>query len=299
MKIRYKLLEAPKYLVFWILLDATYILLLFSFLSREIPLSFTGFLFVHLLSITLGTVVMYSGLGAGILWIPVLTFLNIRPLEAVSISIFTQIAGKGTGSLTYFFNGLVDMKTAIRFTPMALIGVTLGFMAGFYIPLEYERILLYIFLLIAGYLLMKTIQSLNAPEPNIDKRLTPNEYSLYKSYPVVILSSFFTGLLSIGNTDWLIPHMEQKLNMSTSRSVATGLFIMFITIIFYLFLVCVSVWTKNASWPEGTYLLFATCSGVIIGGQVGTRLVRIPWFKNHQKHTFILLLAMSMIHLIW
>ncbi|WP_022665683.1 sulfite exporter TauE/SafE family protein [Desulfospira joergensenii] len=300
MKLWSPLLKAPKYLVFWMLADAVYVFLLSFFLDTGIPLGFSRFIFVHLLAIAVGAMVMFTGLGAGVLWIPVLTFLNIRPSEAVAISIFTQIAGKGTGSLTYLFNGMVDSKTAVAFIPMALAGVTMGFWAGFYIPMAYERLLLYIFLLIAGYLLMRTIQSLHIHDSDIDKRSasdTPIHYA--KSYPVVILSSFFTGLLSIGNTDWLIPHMTTKLNMPTSRAVATSLFIMFVTILFYLFLVCVSVWFGHASWPQGTSLLFATCSGVIMGGQIGTRLIRIPWFKKYQKHTFIILLAMSIIHLLW
>ncbi len=298
MEIWSRMLKLPLHLAFWIVTDAVYVFFLFSFPGMEIPLTFSKFIFIHILAIIVGTMVMFSGLGAGVLWIPVLTFLNISPSGAISISIFTQIAGKGTGSLTYLLNGMVDLKIAARFIPRAFVGVTLGFLAGFYIPLEYERILIYIFLIIAGYLLMRTIQSLNDPAPDIDS-LTLDEWPLRKSYPVVVLSSFFTGLLSIGNTDWLIPHMEQKLNMATSRAVATGLFIMFATLLFFLFLVFISVWTGSADWPEGTSLLFATCSGVIMGGQVGTRLVRIPWIQKYQKHAFILLLAMSMIHLIW
>ncbi len=300
MKIRLGLLNAPKYLFFWILFDVVYVFSLSPFFGNNIPLTLPSFLMVHGLAIAVGTLVMFSGLGAGVLWIPVLTFLEIRPSEAVAISIFTQIAGKGTGSLTYLFNGMVDLSIAARFIPMALVGVTLGFLAGFYLPPAYERVLIYVFLLIAGYLLMKTIQSLNDPDPEFHREISYNrEQPLSKSYPVVLISSFFTGLLSIGNTDWLIPHMTLKLNIPTFRAVATALFIMFVTILFYLFLVCISVWFGNATWPEGSYLLFATCSGVVMGGQIGTRLIRVPWFKKHQKHTFILLLTMSMIHLIW
>lgn len=301
MKIWSRLRNAPGHLVFWVIADAVYVFFISLFLGTDIPLNFSRFIVVHLLAIAVGTMVMFAGLGAGVLWIPVLTFLDIRVSEAVAISIFTQIAGKGTGSLTYLFNGIVDMKTAINFIPMAILGVTLGFLAGFYVPVAYDRFLLYIFLLIAGYLLMRTIQSLNTPPDTHIKKVADTKETppLCKSYPVVVISSFFTGLLSIGNTDWLIPHMTLKLNMPTFRAVATGLFIMFVTILFYLILVCISVWFGNASWPHGTSLLFATCSGVIMGGQIGTRLIRIPWLKKHQKHTFIILLAMSIIHLIW
>ena len=301
MKMAALIFKAPRYLIFWILADALYLFSLSWFLGTQIPLSGSRFILVHALAVCVGAMVMFTGLGAGVLWIPVLTFLDIRPSEAVALSIFTQIAGKGTGSLTYLFNGMVDAKTAAAFIPMALVGVALGFLTGLYIPETYERVLLYIFLLIAGYLLMRTIQSLHTQEQGEEKK-TPEaagRYPLVKSYPVVILSSFFTGLLSIGNTDWLIPHMSLKLNMPTSRAVATGLFIMFVSTLFYLFLVCMSVWTNNASWPRGTSLLFATCSGVIMGGQIGTRLIRIPWFERHQKHMFIILLAMSIIHLLW
>jgi len=300
LKMAAAMLRAPRHLIFWILADALYLFVLSGFLGTAIPLSLSRFILVHVLAVCVGAMVMFTGLGAGVLWIPVLTFLGIRPSEAVAISVFTQIAGKGTGSLTYLLNGMVDKKTAVAFIPMALAGVTLGFLTGFYIPPAYERILLYIFLLIAGYLLMRTIQSLHSPGPGADSPWpAPARTDFAQSYPVVIISSFFTGLLSIGNTDWLIPHMTLKLRIPTSRAVATGLFIMFVTTLFYLFLVCMSVWTGNADWPRGTSLLFATCSGVILGGQIGTRLVRIPWFAIHQKHMFIILLAMSIVHLLW
>ncbi|QBH14034.1 sulfite exporter TauE/SafE family protein [Desulfobacter hydrogenophilus] len=300
MEILFWLRKIPRYFVFWVLIDIIYIFFISSFLGTGIPLSLSQFIGVHLLAIAVGTMVMFAGLGGGVLWIPVLTFLDIRPSEAVAISIFTQIAGKGTGSLTYLFYGMVDMEKAASFIPMALLGVTLGFLAGFCIPTAYERFLLYIFLLIAGYLLMRTIQSLNTQNSDAAEKIPRDTMPpLRRSYPVVVFSSFFTGFLSIGNTDWLIPHMTLKLNMETSRAVATSLFIMFVTILFYLILVCISVWVGNASWPHGTSLLFATCSGVIMGGQIGTRLIRIPWLKKHQKHTFIILLAMSIIHLIW
>ncbi|ACL02721.1 protein of unknown function DUF81 [Desulfatibacillum aliphaticivorans] len=299
MKIGAYLLRLPRFMLFWLALDGVYIAVLSPYLGGRIPLGFTEFILVHLLGVVVGTMVMFTGLGAGMLWIPVLTVLHIRPSEAVSISIFTQIAGKGAGSLSYLISGKVDLKIAARFIPMALIGVTIGYIAGYFIPQEYERVLLYIFLLVAGYLLMQMIQSLNEPEEKKSLRSPEQSPFLTKSWPLVAASSFFTGLLSIGNTDWIIPHMEQKLNLPTWKAVATGLFIMFITILFYLLLVCISVWLDYRAWPQGTSLLFATCSGVVLGGQIGVRLTRFPWFRKHQKHAFILLLAASMIHLLW
>ncbi|MCB2188134.1 MAG: sulfite exporter TauE/SafE family protein [Deltaproteobacteria bacterium] len=296
-QIRHLLLHTPQYLVSWLIADALYILVLSAYLGQEISLTLPKFILVHLLGVAVGTMVMFSGIGAGVLWIPVLTLLDIRPAEAVSISIFTQIAGKGMGSLTYLLTGLVDLAVAKRLIPLALLGVGLGYFSGFYLSFQYERLLLYIFLIIAVYLLVRTVQSLYRPAE--ESKEPPSERKLTKSYPVAVFSSFFTGLLSIGNTDWLIPHMEQKLGMPTHRAVATGLFIMFATTLFYLLLMSLNVWAGFRAWPPGTPLLFATCSGVVVGGQFGTRLTRYPWFRGHQKHAFILMLTLSIIHLLW
>ena len=114
-----------------------------------------------------------------------------------------------------------------------------------------------------------------------------------------MVSSFFTGLLSIGNSDWLIPHMESNLKMHPSRAVATGLFIMFCCSLFFLCLSAATVWAGMQSWPQSSPILLATCSGVIVGGQIGTRLVKVQWLKDHQKHAFILMLCLSIIHLLW
>ncbi len=287
----------PRYLPAWVLMDFIYLGIICIFLGSEIHLSVSQFMVFHLAGVLIGTMVMFTGLGAGMLWVPILTLMDIKPSEAVSISIFTQIAGKGIGSLTYLVSGMVDLEVARRLIPCSLLGAFFGYVAGFLISGKYEKALLYVFVLVAGYLLVKMIQSLN--EPPVENRAHYEKIDMKGSYPIALVSSFFTGFLSIGNTDWLIPHMERKLKMTTSRAVATGLFIMFLTSLFFLLMTFISVCLNLRSWPHSTSILFATCSGVILGGQVGTRLIRYRWFRERQKHAFILLLAMSIIHLLW
>jgi uncharacterized protein len=282
--------------IFWIVLDALYIGLLYTYVP-ELPLSFNEFILAHCFGIVIATMVMFAGLGAGVLWIPLLTFLKVNPSEAVSISIFTQIAGKGIGSFNYFRAGMIDMKVARYFLPFAFVGVTLGFTAGFMISKQSEKLLLYLFIAVALTLLIQMLKSLGqTTEP--DQRAIDKE-TLKRSRLIVVMSSFFTGLLSIGNNDWLIPYMEQHLNIPTSRAIPTGLFVMLCCSLFFLALSALSVLTGFRSWPESTPILLATCSGVAVGGQIGTRLVQVRWLKNHQKHAFILMLGLSIIHLLW
>lgn len=284
-----------KTVIVWFMLDALYLGSLYIFFGHGFPYGLK-FLGAHVFAIGIATLVMYTGLGAGVLWIPILTFLDLSPAEAVTISIFTQIAGKGMGSFIYLKAGTVDLQVARTFLPYALFGVMLGYFAGFGLSLKYETLLLYMFVAVAFCLLVMMVKSLFDENGNGAK--TFNEEAMKKSGFIVTTSSFFTGLLSIGNSDWLIPHMERNLRMPTHRAVATGLFVMFVVTIFYLVLTLLSVAAGIRQFPAHTPLLLATCSGVILGGRIGPCFLNFQWFKKRQKHAFIIMLLVSIIHLL-
>jgi hypothetical protein len=289
--------NSTHYLVTWIFLDAFYLPALLLLTPWTAGLSAAEFFMAHGFAIAVGSIVMFTGVGGGMLWIPLLTLLEVKPSEAIFISIFTQLAGKGMVSVTYLLKGLVDVRVARCFVPYALFGTLVGYVSGFFISAKYERILIYVFVLAATCLLLRMLHSLYHDPLERDKVFDVD--AMKNSRLIVIISSFFTGLLSIGNSDWLVPHMERKLKMQTVSAVATGLFVMFTTLVFFLVLTAGSIGLGLRDWPATTPLLFATCSGVMLGGQIGTRLIRFQWLRERQKHAFILVLALSIIHLLW
>jgi hypothetical protein len=291
-----KLSKQTEYLVFWIAMDIIYILAIWIVLDIQL-LPVHIFFIAHIFGIIVATLVMFTGIGAGVLWLPLLTFSGIPPSEAISLSIFTQIAGKGIGTINYIRDGVANLRVIRHFLPYSFIGITIGFMASCLLSLKSERLLLYVFVGVAFYLLIQMLQSLYTDHRNYCLQL--EERAMKKSRLIVICSSFFTGLLSIGNSDWLIPHMKQKLRMSTPESVATGIVIMFFSVVFYLMLTIACVFLGLNEWPEHSPILFSTCSGVMMGGQIGTRLTRFEWLRKTQQHAFIILLALSIIHLLW
>ncbi len=284
-----------KTVILWFMIDAVYLAGLYIFFNQGFPYGMK-FLGAHVFAIGIATLVMYTGLGAGVLWIPILTFLDLSPAEAVTISVFTQIAGKGMGSFIYLKAGTVDLKVARTFLPYALFGVMAGYFAGFGLSLKYETLLLYMFVAVAFCLLVMMVKSLF--DENGTGTKTFNEDAMKKSGFIVTASSFFTGLLSIGNSDWLIPHMERNLRMPTHRAVATGLFVMFSVTIFFLVLTLGSVAAGIREFPDHMPILLATCSGVILGGRIGPCFLNFQWFQKRQKHAFILMLIVSIIHLL-
>jgi len=291
-----KLSKLSEYLIFWIVLDIIYILVIWTVLDIQL-LPVHIFFIAHIFGIIVATLVMFTGIGAGVLWLPLLTVSGVPPSEAISLSIFTQIAGKGIGTINYIRDGIANLNIIRHFLPYSFIGITIGFMAGCFLSMKSERILLYVFVGVAFYLLIQMLQSLYNEHRN--SCLPLDKTAIKKSWLIVISSSFFTGLLSIGNSDWLIPHMKQKLRMSTTESVATGIVIMFFSVVFYLLLTMASVFLGLNEWPEHSSILFSTCSGVMMGGQIGTRLIRFEWLRKTQQHAFIILLALSIIHLLW
>jgi len=291
-----KLSQISEYLVFWVVMDIIYIsTILFVLDIHLLPVHI--FFIAHIFGIMVATLVMFTGVGAGVLWLPLLTFSGIPPSEAISLSIFTQIAGKGIGTINFIRDGIVNLRVIRHFLPYAFIGISIGYMAGNILSMKSERLLLYVFVGVAFYLLVQMLQSLYNEKRNYDLPL--DKTAIKKSWLIVIGSSFFTGLLSIGNSDWLIPHMKQNLRMSTSQSVATGIVIMFFSVVFYLMLTTTGVVLGFDEWPKHSSILLSTCSGVMMGGQIGTRLTRFEWLRKTQQHAFIILLALSIIHLLW
>jgi uncharacterized membrane protein YfcA len=231
---------------------------------------------------------MYTGVGAGVVWFPFFTLIGFRPVDAVSFSLFNQMAGKGSGSFRYLREGLVDGAVARHCVPWALAGVLAGYLAGFVLPPRYDRWLLLLFALVVAFLLIAMIvRRVQTPETARASRL------------LVVGSSFFTGTLSVGTSDWLIPHLARRLRMPVSRAVATGIFVMFTAAAFYWLLIVGGVLCSWRTWPANQPILFGTAPGVVVGAQIGSRLVRFAPMKKAQPYVFMTVLALSAGHMVW
>jgi uncharacterized membrane protein YfcA len=291
-----RLVKLSTHLGAWIFGDLLFLLGVFSLPSLVPPVA-ESFLIAHISGIGVATIVMFTGIGAGVLWFPFFMLMGCSPTEGVSLSLFTQIAGKGSGSIQYIRDKMIDWRIVRHFLPHAFCGVTIGYVAGFVLSKKSESWLLLIFSCVVFYLVYVMVRSLResakVTDPDIDV------VALKKSGFVVQLSSFFSGLLSIGNSDWLIPYMERRIKVSDSRAVATAVFVMFSVAVFYLFLTAGSVVLGLRGWPRHMPILMATCSGVVLGGQIGARLIRIDFLKKHQRHLFIGMLSLSALHMVF
>ncbi len=286
--------RGSNHLLFWLLLDACYVVALFTVPAFR-PLPFTTFALAHLAGIAVGTLVMYTGVGAGVVWFPFFTLLGFHPADAASFSLFNQFAGKGSGSFKYVRDGMIDWPVVRRCMPMALLGVSGGYLLGMVLPHRYDPWLLLIFAGVVLYLLLALLWRKLRPSQVDDGSVEVPPASRL----LVMGSSIFTGMLSVGTSDWLIPHLMRRLRMPASRAVATGIFVMFITALFFWVLISFGVLVGWRAWPANPPLLFGTVPGVMIGAQCGSRLVRFAVMKRAQPAVFMAVLALSCGHMIY
>ncbi len=282
------------HLLFWLFLDACYVLALFAMPTWR-PLPFSTFALAHLAGIAVGTLVMYTGVGAGVVWFPFFTLLGFHPGDAASFSLFNQLAGKGSGSFKYLREGMIDWPVVRRCVPMALLGVSAGYLLGIVLPHRFEPWLLLAFAAVVLYLLLALLwRKLHPVQADEGSVAVPRASRL-----LVVGSSIFTGLLSVGTSDWLIPHLMRRLRMPASRAVASGIFVMFVAALFFWALIALSVLVGWRDWPTNPPILFGTVPGVMIGAQFGSRLVSFATMKRVQPIVFVTVLALSTGHMVY
>ncbi len=286
--------RGSNHLLFWLLLDVCYVTALFAVPAFR-PLPLGVFALAHAAGIAVGTLVMYTGVGAGVVWFPFFTLLGFHPADAASFSLFNQLAGKGSGSFKYVREGMIDWPVVCRCLPMALLGVTGGYLLGMVLPHRYDPWLLLVFAAVVLYLLLALLwRRSRGTQADAADGEVPQASRL-----LVAGSSLFTGMISVGTSDWLIPHLMRRLRMPASRAVANGIFVMFVTALFFWLLISFGVLVGWRHWPANPPLLFGTVPGVMIGAQIGSRLIRFAVMKRLQPVVFMAVLALSAGHMVY
>ena len=87
--------------------------------------------------------------------------------------------------------------------------------------------------------------------------------------------------------------MERRLGVEMHIAVATGLCLVFIGTVGYLAAKSVAVAAGVDSFPDQLPLLWGTCSGVIVGAQIGTAMVRLGALQKAQRHVFLVILFLA------
>lgn len=232
----------------------------------------------------IATIAMFTGLGGGVLWMPLLlTVMKIPPREAVLCTLLIQFCGQASASVTNNRQKLVDWRLvrmmAIAGIPLVMLGVIFSSLLH---PVWIEFFLGLIIFFIA-YVFLRGDDFFEQGGEKADYTAAK------KGQPITSLGGILTGFIGIGVGDWLVPFFNKHCKLTMARSVASSIALMMVlsgvALLGHFFL------QTTVRWD----IAIPGIIGVVAGAQVGSLLLRrMPEIKF--KEIFVLLLVFLATH---
>lgn len=234
-----------------------------------------GYIFATLIGLSLGLM----GGGGSILTVPVLVYiLDYGPKESIALSLAIVAIAALAGSVTHFKEKNINIKVAMVFGPIAMIGTYLGAKLSVFLSGTTQLIIFAIVMIIASVFMFKGKKE---TEVKSDHKL---------NYTLIIIEGLLVGILTgvvgVGGGFMIVPALVLLANIPMKQAVGTSLLIIalksFSGFIGYLDIVTVD-WAFLAKFSIFTIL------GII----VGTYLVRFIPANKLKKGFAIFLIVMG------
>jgi len=238
--------------------------------------------------IAIATMATITGIGGGVFWMPFLMLvLGLPPDVAVPTALAIQVAGIGSGMVRYLWIKKVDVRLGLLCAGMAVPMVVLGSFVSQRLPSNILEVTLG--LVTIGISLF----FISGDDWFSDERRTRVETREAVGLGIVpLLSSFVSGLLSVGVGDFLVPIMVKRFKLSMDVAVGTAVLVMTIVAV-------IGVASHLAFGGRfDTSVLLWSVPGVVIGGQIGPRLAGHIDDRT-LREVFIFLLLLIGIHILY
>jgi uncharacterized membrane protein YfcA len=238
--------------------------------------------------IAIATVVTITGIGGGVFWMPfLLLVLKLSPDVAVPTALAIQVAGIGSGTVRYLGMKKVDVRMGLLTALMAIPMVILGS----FVSQRLSSTVLEVALgLVTIGIALFFISGDDWFTDQRQRRVEPREALRFGAVPLI--SSFVSGLLSVGVGDFIVPVMVKRFRLSMDVAVGTAVLVMTIV---------AAVGAASHAAFGGrfdTSVLLWSVPGVVIGGQIGPKLAgRID--DRVLREVFIFLLLLIGIHILY
>lgn len=228
------------------------------------------------------------GIGGGILWTPLLIFAyGLSPVEAVACSMLIQTAGLGSGTIAFIRNKSANLKLSFTIFLFALPGVIIGSLSTQLVSADMLKLILGV---MAMMLAIMFVSQHKEAEGYDAKSVTSKE--LAKLAPIPGFFGLLMGLLSLGISEWLIPALRERLQMTMAQAVAT-----MIPAMFMLVLVADIIHLSHADRYPIEHAMWGAV-GTLFGAQYGVHIAkRIN--ERLLKESFIYLMTLVGVHFIY
>ena len=218
----------------------------------------------------MGSVLSLLGAGGSILTMPVLVYLfSIPAVEATSYSLLLVGLTALLGSIGYFRQGTIDIKTAIIFGIPSILGVLLArhyllpaipseFKLGILITKDFVIMFVFsVLMILAALMMMKK----NNPKKDDNKDVPKNKFALVMLEGLVV--GGVTGFVGAGGGFLIIPALVLLAGLEMKIAVGTSLIIIALKSIIGFGGDLIGGFQTD--WIFVFYVMIATLVGVLVG----------------------------------
>jgi len=253
------------------------------------------FWYMFPVSLVVATTAMSSGIGGATFFSPIfMLILKLPPEIAIGTGLITEVFGFSSGVFAYFKKKYIDYKLAftllVATVPLAIVGSYFSaVIPGIYLKLIFGVGLIFIALNMLKTpdnekvkMLDSAISNENKTKEKLICKITyDNEKILYKpcnkTEGLIIsgIGGLFVGMLSTGLGELNNYFLLSRCKVPSKISVGTGVFVIAITVLAASIGHLVKfVQSGNDVLQTVLNIVIFTVPGVIIGGQIGSKITK-------------------------
>ncbi|WP_426473609.1 sulfite exporter TauE/SafE family protein [Chryseobacterium balustinum] len=235
-------------------------------------------IFGYIASVLIGVSLGLIGGGGSIFTVPVLVYLfGIDAFLATEYSLFIVGTSSIIGSVSYFKNGLVSMKTVLIFGIPSVISIFLT--RNFLLPIIPDSIFkignfvmtknIFLLLIFAGLMIAASYKMIRKNKVLEIKATSSQKNNAFLAVGEGLVAGFLTGLVGAGGGFMIIPALVNFLKMPMKVAIGTSLVIISINSLIGFFS---SVNDLKIDWNFLGSISAIAIVGIFIGTQLSKKI---------------------------
>ncbi len=279
------------------------------------------------ISALVATTAMLGGIGGAAMFMPIFLivfpilgpeYVIAGPIAAIGVALLTESFGFSSGLIGYLRRHLIDFRVAKSLIIIAVPSAILGSFLSHSASPDLLKILYGALMLILAYVILRrpkpkekkeiTDQALAGKFAHIghERTVTDNKGIVYKYHichqgkgmSFTGIGGFITGLMSVGIGEVVMPQLVKSCKVPVPVAAATSVLVVIVTVASASFTHISTLISEGGFEAVPWHLVMYTIPGVIIGGQIGSRLQGRVSSEKMEK-IFGILFAVIGILMIW
>lgn len=252
-------------------------------------------------STLVATGAMLGGIGGAAMFMPIFLivfpflgpeFAIAGPVAAIGVALLTEAFGFSSGLIGYLRRRLIDFKVAKSLIIIAVPSAIIGSFLSQYADPDMLKVMYGILMLILAYVMLRrpsskekeqiTKDTLSGKFEHIGHERTVidntgNTFRYHLCHPgkgrgFTSLGGFITGLMSVGIGEIVTPQLVRSCKMPVSVAAATSVFVIILTVAAASGTHIYALISEGGIDAVPWNLVIYTAPGVVIGGQIGSKL---------------------------